>query len=64
MQITMEIELENTLMLATDIQLIGVNSIVMHRSFDQLDSTIINFELMEMKHFKLIVVKDNWLVSF
>ena len=64
MQITMEIELENTLMLATDIQLIGVNSIVMHRSFDQLDSTIISFELMEMKHFELIVVKDNWLVSF
>ena len=60
----MEIELENTLMLATDIQQIGVNSIVMLRSFDQLDSTIISFELMEMKHFKLIVVKDNWLVSF
>lgn len=60
----MEIELENTLMLATDIQQIGVNSVVMLRSFDQLDSAIISFELMEMKHFKVIVVKDNWLVSF
>jgi len=36
----------------------------MLRSFDQLDSAIISFELMEMKHFKVIVVKDNWLVSF
>ena len=60
----MEIELENTLMLAADIQQIGVNSVVMLRSFDQLDSAIISFELMEMKHFKVIVVKDNWLVRF